>query len=72
MKLTKTALIAINIPKIRMKLGLAMNRSERTIFRYIEDESDELTKASALVVIREETGLTDDQILEPVTESLTK
>lgn len=72
MKLTKSVLKEINIPKTRMKLGLALDCSERTIARYIDEGSDNLTKAAALKVIREETGLTDEQILESVEETATK
>lgn len=72
MKLTKKALDAINETPIRLKLALALECGERTIFRYITDNNDDLTKAAALRVIREETGLTDSQILEDVTEEATK
>jgi hypothetical protein len=49
---------------IRLKLALALGKSENQVRRYINENSDDLTKAAALVVIREFTGLSDDQILE--------
>lgn len=43
-----------------------LDKSEYTINRYIaeNEENGMLTTAAALKVIREETGLTDEQILE--------
>ena len=63
-KLTTKAISAINKPKPRIRLALALDCTEQTIRTYIKDNSDNLTKASALQVIREETGLTDSEILE--------
>ncbi len=48
----------------RLKLAMALGVGEASIRRYIADNSDHLTKAAALAVIREETGLSDDLILE--------
>lgn len=66
MRLSRIAILAIKgaCPGIIEKLSDALDSSEQTIYRYISDNSDNLTKAAALKVIREETGLTDDQILE--------
>jgi hypothetical protein len=65
MKLSKIALQKIqdsrSLPK---KLQEALGVSRVTMWKYIKGNDDELTKAAALKVIREETGLTDDQILE--------
>lgn len=65
-KLTKAALQAIReySPGIKSKLALALNVSEGSINRYIRENSDNLTKAAALRVIRQETGLTEKDILE--------
>lgn len=38
--------------------------TEFTIARYIQKNSDNLTKAAAMKVIREATGLADEEILE--------
>lgn len=66
MKLTKKALQSIfqHSPGIKLKLALALNCSEGSINRYLRENDDNLTKAAALEVIRKETGLTDDEILE--------
>lgn len=64
MKLTKKAIKAIDTQDIRLKLALALGCSVDTIRRYIKANSDDLTKAAALVVIRAETKLKDDQILQ--------
>jgi hypothetical protein len=63
--LTLKALDAIqeHSPGIKLKLALALNCSEGSINRYIRENSDNLTKAAAMIVIREETGLTSDEIL---------
>jgi hypothetical protein len=64
MKLTKLALHKINTKDIRPRLAIALGKSESTIFRYIANNDEDLTKAAALMVIRKETGLTDSEILE--------
>ena len=43
----------------------ALGCTEFTIARYIQRNSDNLTKAAAMQVIREVTGFTDEEILEP-------
>ena len=63
MKLTERALQQIKDPTIRTKLALALGVTDQSIQRYIKDNSDDLTKAAALEVIRKETGLSDSQIL---------
>lgn len=65
MKLAKQALIAINTPHIRRRLMEVLGDvAESTIYRYINSNDDNLTKAAALKVIKEETGLTYEEILE--------
>ncbi|HEY4062253.1 MAG TPA: hypothetical protein VGM30_10150 [Puia sp.] len=65
MKLTNIAIQAIaRSSGIKLKLALALNCSEGSINRYIRENDDNLTKAAALEVIRKETGLTDEEILE--------
>lgn len=65
MRLTKSALEAINTPACRRKLMAALGDvAESTIYRYIATNDDNLTKAAAMKVIREVTGLTDEEILE--------
>lgn len=64
MRLTKKALKRINNTKARMLIALALDCSDMTVRRYIDANDDNLTKAAAMQVIREETGLTDSEILE--------
>lgn len=67
MKLSQKAINAIkNNKRVRARLQLALDRSEYRINDYIRDNESngELTKASAIQVIKEETGLDYDQILE--------
>jgi hypothetical protein len=63
MQLSADVLKKIAAPEIRRKLTIALNVTDQTVIRYIKDNSDDLTKAAALKVIRQETGLTDEQIL---------
>ena len=65
MKLTILALTAIkNNKRARARLQLILDKSEYTINKYIADNDENLTKAAALLVIRDETGLSDEQILD--------
>lgn len=64
MQLTQIALNKIKHPHVRARLVIALGVTDQSIMNYIKDNRDELTKAAALKVIREETGLTDKQILE--------
>jgi predicted transcriptional regulator len=65
MRLTHLAIIAIKgCDGIVGKLADSLQVEPVTIYKYIRENSTNLTKAAALEVIRKETGLSDDQILE--------
>jgi hypothetical protein len=64
MKLSQKVLQAINNPATRRRLMDVLDCTEFTIARYIQKNSDNLTKAAAMQVIREVTGLTDSDILD--------
>lgn len=65
MKLTQRVLEALkNNKTARARLQLGLDRSEYTINRYIFSNDVMLTTAAALKIIREETGLSDAQILD--------
>ncbi|MCS3802171.1 hypothetical protein [Niastella sp. OAS944] len=64
MKLSQIALKSINTPAIRRRLMDALGCTEFTIARYIQKNSDNLTKAAAMQIIREVTGLSDIEILD--------
>lgn len=66
MKLTANAILAIDKPDIRLKLALGLAFSETWVRSLIAANKDNgpLTTAKSLQVIREETGLVDDDILD--------
>ena len=50
--------------KVIGRLMVLYNKSSFTISRWIKDKDMKLSAPASLEIIREETGLTDDQILE--------
>lgn len=65
MILTSKALAEIKSnTRLKNLLALELDRSVHTIEKWIKDNDEMLTTASALEVIRKETGLTDSEILE--------
>lgn len=66
MRLSRIAILAVKgaSPAIIKKLAEAIGVSEASVYRFINDNDDNLTKAAAIKVIEQETGLTQDQILE--------
>lgn len=69
MTISSKALEQINVKEIRLKLALALGFTEQWVIKMIDTnkENGPLTTARALQVIKTETGLTDEEILEPVT-----
>jgi hypothetical protein len=66
MELSEKAITAINARSglnCRNRLAYEMKASQQTIMRWISINDTMLTTATALQIIREETGLTDDEIL---------
>lgn len=64
MVLTKKVLEILNDnPKVKTRLAAALDKSIYTIQKYIKDNDDELTKAAALDVIEEVTGMSREEIL---------
>jgi hypothetical protein len=68
MNIKSNVLALIDTRDIRFKLAMALDVSDPTIRRYINENTDDLTKAAALKVIREVTGLTDNDILREIEE----
>lgn len=71
MKLTNKAIAEIKTNRrLKNRLALDLEKSGYTVERWISENEDNgfLTTAKALQIIKEETGLTDDQILEEETE----
>lgn len=50
--------------KIRERLRASFDITSTTVNRWVRENDDNLTKAAALSIIREETGLSDSEILE--------
>jgi hypothetical protein len=64
MNLTEPALKAIDNKNTRLRLAMALNVTEQTIIKYISVNHENLTKAAAMKVIKADTGLRENQILE--------
>lgn len=65
MRLNRTALSILRGDKdIWTGVMEALGVKRDTMYKYIRENSEELTKAAALKVIREETGLPDSELLE--------
>jgi hypothetical protein len=63
MILSKKALRTINNKESRLLLAQALGLTEQSIIRLISKNSDALTKAAAMEVIRKQTGLKDVDLL---------
>lgn len=73
MKIKKLALLAIRgHTECRRRLKEVLDISEPTLYRLLNENDDDLTKAAALKVIREELELTDSEILEEEIETVNK
>jgi hypothetical protein len=74
MKLSNTAIEQISERKVLLQIALALKFSEQWMRRVIENNKDNgpLTTAKALQTIREETGLSDADILEEEKEATAK
>lgn len=71
MVLTKAALQKISAKEVRLALAIALGFTEQWIIKSIDanKENGPLTTAKALQVIKEETGMSDSEILaEEITE----
>lgn len=69
MRLSNKAIEKLTV-RTRNRLAVELDCSVVTVDRWIKNNGDnnDLTKAAALEVIREETGLTDFEILEEINE----
>jgi hypothetical protein len=65
MRLSEKALAAINNQEMRLMIALKLGVGENTVRLYIRDNEPDgdLTKASVLQIIEEETKLTQEEIL---------
>lgn len=65
MKLNITALSILRGNKdIWLAVMASLGVKRDTMYKYVRENSEELTKAAALQVLKRETGLTDSELLE--------
>lgn len=66
MKIKKRVLNKINTPEHRTRIAMALKQGEQSVAVMCRRNTDNgpLTKAAALIAIREITGLTDEDILD--------
>jgi hypothetical protein len=71
MKLTQKAIAAIGIRSVKLALALGLGFTELWIGKLIEanKENGPLTTIKAVGIIKKETGLTDDEILDEEEET---
>ena len=70
MKLSQKALLAINNPRLRVLIAAGLGVTEQSVIKYIKRNDDNLTKAAALQVIKENTDLKEEEILEGVIQEV--
>lgn len=67
MKLAKIGILALKgSPDMRDRIREMENVTPQAVNRWIKNNDDILTKAAILRLIKDETGLSDDQLLEDV------
>jgi predicted transcriptional regulator len=74
MKIKKEILLLIQTSgNMRMRIAIALGVSESTVRRYVAENSSDLTKAAAIQVIKDMTGIRDDKkILESIPDEKIK
>jgi hypothetical protein len=72
MKIRNRVLNKLKDKRIRRRLAEGLDVTDQSIMNYISANKDNgpLTTAVALLVIREETELSDEEILQPATEGI--
>lgn len=70
MRLSKLAILALKGTKqdFKEKIAEATGVTANTVYAWIQTNSEQLTLAASLRVIKEELGLSDSQLLEEITE----
>ena len=64
MRLTTLYKLILQTPEVKEAIAAKERVGLPTVRRWVRDESDALTKASVVKVIKDMTGLVDSQILE--------
>lgn len=71
MKISNTAIDAIKKNNRAIgRLMIAFDRGQRSMEKWFNRQDVRLTTPQAVSIIKEETGLTEDEILEPVTANI--
>lgn len=71
MKLSRIGVAALRgVPGLMQKIADQEGVNIRTVQRWVKYDNDPLTKAAILKTIKDETGLTDEQLLETELQSL--
>jgi hypothetical protein len=71
MNFTKAAKIFLQSPEVKEAISATEGVRIETVRKWVRDEDDNLTKASVIKVIKDMSGLTEDQILEEPTKVYT-
>jgi len=73
MKLTNIAILALkgSDQGIKERIAAAVGVTPSTVYRWIAENNKGLTLAAALKIIADETGLTNEQMLEEETDFAT-
>lgn len=72
MKLTNVAKMILQSPDIKEAISKQEDVRIETVRRWIRGEDKNLTRASVVKIIKDATGLSDEQILEEVAEPVLK
>lgn len=64
MNFTRAAKIFLQSPEVKEAISRVEGVRIETVRKWVRDEDDNLTKASVIKVIKDMSGLTEDQILE--------
>lgn len=73
MALSKIGILAVKGTRnIAIKIAADQGISKQAVYQWINDNHENLTRASVLAIIREETGLADHQILEGASAGVLK
>ena len=70
MRLTKIGILALKgSPELRRRIMEMEEVTPQAVNRWIQNNDDCLTKAGIMKMIKDETGLTDDQLLQDVAQT---
>lgn len=71
MNFTRAAKLCLQSPEVKEAIARIEDVRIETVRKWVRDNDDNLTKASVVKVIKDMSGLTEDQILEETGEGHT-